>query len=274
MRYKLSLLWILITWVLLVACDSDSQTPIPETGDEATTSVAEAVVEEEAAPTEDAGSQAEATSEPEPTAEPGLPGCADLPAAGMRAFVLDAEASQASYTVEEEFFSGALQPLNIPPGHNTAIGTTSTLEGCIQFALTEDGSSIEAGDSLIVVDISTLTSDQWRRDDRIREQHLESERFPLAQFVPMAVEGWPAGYSEGQPVMFQLVGEFSVRRSTRTVTFDVEATLSGGQLSGTATAIILMTDYGFAPPGIATVLQTENEVLVTLDFVAHEVADS
>ena len=47
----------------------------------------------------------------------------------FRTFVIVPDKSKASYTVTEEFFAGALRPLGIDPGFNTAFGWTRNIRG-------------------------------------------------------------------------------------------------------------------------------------------------
>lgn len=203
------------------------------------------------------------------TAEPESPlEAAPEAEAGARTFTIDPAASQASYTVDEEFFSGAVERLGKTLGFFTAVGVTNQVEG--QLVLAFGPSPILSGGE-IKVDISALTSDDQRRDNRIREQHLESQLFPIAAFTPLAIENFPVNYVEGQPAAFSLVGEMTIRDVTQPMTFEVTATLEGDTLSGTAAGTLLMTDYGFDPPAIPNFMTAANEVLVTVDFTAVEV---
>jgi polyisoprenoid-binding protein YceI len=200
-------------------------------------------------------------SEPPTTTPTALPD-------GWHAFTVDSERSEASYTVEEEFFSGAVQNLGKALGLFTAIGITDQVSG--QLVLDLNGvPSVISGE--IVVDISKLTSDDGKRDDRIRSEYLESSSFPLAVFVPTAIESFPGDvYEPGQEVTFELVGALTIREVTKTVTFEVTAIFEDGVLQGTASAMILMTDYGFDPPAISGFMQAENEALITITLLAVE----
>jgi polyisoprenoid-binding protein YceI len=166
------------------------------------------------------------------------------------------EETEARYVVEEEFFGR---------GFGTAIGITKIVEG--EFTILLDGTpSVQAGE--FRVDLRTLTSDENRRDNAIRRRWLESNTFPIAVFVPIAVSDFPAGvsYTEGVTVQFKLSGDLTVHETTNAVTFDVTASGVGDTLVGVATTNFLMTDFGFNPPEIFNILQAENEVRVELDF--------
>ncbi|MGB0386216.1 MAG: YceI family protein [Ardenticatenaceae bacterium] len=188
-------------------------------------------------------------------------------ASGARTFQIASQESNASYTVDEEFFGGAVSQLGKDLGFFTAIGLTNEVNG--QLVLNFEGApSLESGE--VTVDISTLTSDDDRRDGRIREKHLQSATYPLAQFIASGIEGAPASYEEGQEVAFKLVGEMTIREITKPATFDVTAKLEGDTITGVATTQLLMTDFGFDPPDIGDFLKAENEVLVTVNLTAKE----
>lgn len=121
----------------------------------------------------------------------------------------------------------------------------------------------------VTVDISQLTSDQPRRDSTIRDRFLESARFPQAIFTPTSIEGLPATIQEGVDIPLRINGDLKIRAVTKPVTFDTVVQLQGDSLTGQATTQILMSDYGFGPISIAGIVNTEDQVKVTFDFVAR-----
>lgn len=188
-------------------------------------------------------------------------------AAGARTFQIVPEESEASYTVEEEFFSGAVERFGKTLGMNTAVGRTNAIEGQIALDVGESPPSVVSGE--FVVDISTLQSDDSIRDRIIRERFLQSESYPQATFVVTGAEGLPANYQPGQEATFKLMGDLTIREVANPATFDVTATLNGDTLSGVATTQIQMTNFGFNPPGFAGMMQAEDEALITLNFTAR-----
>lgn len=216
----------------------------------------------------------------EPTAVPDMPAEAPAPSpesdsspsqtgstAETRTFQIVPSESEASYTVEEEFFSGAVTRFGKELGFFTTVGTTNEIEGQVTFQL--DGEALELESGEFVVDISTLESDDARRDRVIRERFLQSQVYPEARFVVTGVEGFPENYQPGQEASFRLLGDLTIREVTQPATFDVTATLDGDALAGTATTRILMTDFDFNPPGFAGMMQAENEALITVNFTAR-----
>jgi polyisoprenoid-binding protein YceI len=176
--------------------------------------------------------------------------------AGTVTYVIDPTRSEARYEVGETFFEDNR--------FNVAVGRTTGISGAVVVDTDDPGaSSVEA----IEVDVNQLASDSDRRDNFIRERALGSNDFPTARFVGTAISGMPENPQEGEPVTFQLSGDLTVRDVTLPVTWTVTATLAAGELNGTATTQVLMSDYGIGPIQIMQ-LGTEDEVDLTLDFVA------
>jgi polyisoprenoid-binding protein YceI len=180
-------------------------------------------------------------------------------ASGTRTFTIVPDQSEASYEVQEQFLSRDLP--------NQAIGKTNAVTGEFQVSLDGKPSGKVTN---ITVDLSKLASDESRRDNRIRTQWLESNKFPNAVFTSTDAQGLPATYTEGQDVTFKLTGNMTIRDVTKPVTFDVTGKLVGDTITGSATAQILMKDFGIDPPSIAGMLTVKDGVTVKLNFTAKE----
>ena len=177
--------------------------------------------------------------------------------AGERTFVIDPAQTEASYAVQEVFLQQ-----NSP---FRAVGKTNQVEG--SFTISLDGKP-SGKVTKITVNLPSLTSDSDRRDGKIRTDWLESEKYPVATFVSTGVEGVPASYTDGQDVSFKLTGDLTIHDTTTPVTFDVVGKLSGDTVTGKATSKIQMTDFGFNPPDIGGFVKVENDVDLTITFVA------
>lgn len=276
-RFISIILIVLITGIVLAGCGgaAPEQTPAEPVSEAAaptnTPIPAPAATEEAAQPT-----QAPATEEPaapalatteapvEPT-EAAAPATAEVESAEasakLRTFQIVPDQSEATYQVQEEFFNRPVSIVN-------PIGRTNAIEG--QFQLTISGSQVQLADNQFTVDLSTLTSDETRRDERIRTQWLESNTYPNAMFKATAIENFPADAAEGQDVSFQITGDMTVREVTKPQTFDVTARLDGNTFIGTATSYLLMRDYGFEPPSVMGILEVADGVTVTVKFTAQE----
>lgn len=196
---------------------------------------------------------AEATAEPttDAVSEPAVV------ATGARTFVINPAQSSAQYAVEEIFFSDNRL--------FTAVGVTNAVEG--EFEVTADGKP-SGKVTRMRVDLRTLKSDSPRRDNAIRRQWLESDKYPYADFVSTDALNLPESYAEGEQVTFTLVGDMTVRDVTKPVEWTVVGTLQGNTVTGEATTVIKMSDFGFAAPDIGGVLKAEDEAALTVNFVA------
>ncbi len=240
---------VIISVVLLAACGR-GRPPAPEAE----------------APTQPAVE--EPTVTPEPVAEVVEIETEEAAESTIRTFVIVPRASTASYSVNEEFFGGALDRLGIEPGLVDTIGSTQEVKGRMQLNLSDLANPVVG--SRFTVDISTLSSNQDRRDKRIRSNNLESSRFPLAEFTITSLESVPGEYSDGQEVTFKANGDITIREITQPVTFDVTATLAGDTITGMATTPLKMTDFGFDPPNFAGVFRVEDDFTVNVDFTLVE----
>jgi polyisoprenoid-binding protein YceI len=201
------------------------------------------------------------TSQPAaaPTAAPAAAAPAAPLANGTHTFTIVPEQTEASYQVQEQFLSRDLP--------NQAIGKTNAVTGELQFSL---GGKPSGKVTNITVDLSKLTSDERRRDNRIRQQWLESNKYPNAVFTSTDAQGLPETYTEGQDVNFKLTGDMTIRDVTKPVTFDVTGKLVGDTITGSATTQILMKDFGIDPPSVAGMLTVKDGVTIKLNFTAKE----
>lgn len=180
-------------------------------------------------------------------------------AGGMVTFEIIPQESRITYEVGETF-------INQNNRFSVAVGTTGQVNGSIMADLSNPETA-EIGP--IEVDISQFKSDSTQRDRVIRNQWLESSRFPIAKFVPTKIEGLPQQYSGSSEVSLTVTGDLTIRDVTREVVFDVMAKLVENQLSGTATTTLLMSDFGVGPISIMGMLNTEDQVKLTFNFVAR-----
>ena len=188
--------------------------------------------------------------------------------AETRRFVVVSEQSTASYVVNEEFFSGALAKYGIEAGNAEVIGSTNAVQGELRLNLADPTNALVAG--RFAVNLPSLTTTRSQRDDWIRNNALESNKYPTAEFVATAIENAPASYTEGAEVTFQLLGDLKVRDITLPVTFDVTATFSGDTITGVATAPMQLTDFGFDPPNFANTLTVANDFTIRVELTAKE----
>jgi len=189
-------------------------------------------------------------------------------AEGSQMFVVNPANSQVSYIVDEEFLDGALSKLGIKAGLVDVIGSTQAIEG--QLELNLDDLAAPLGASYFTVDLTTLKTDQDRRDNWIRKNGPAFNTYPTAEFTATEVVGLPETYTPGETIEFQLSGDLTIHEVTQPVTFDVSASIDGNTLSGVATARLLMSDFGIEPPSFAGTLTVEDEFGLKITLTARE----
>lgn len=177
------------------------------------------------------------------------------PQGGAIRLSLVPDASQARFKVREQ-----LAGMQLP---NDAVGTTKAVHGTIVF---DQNGEIIREQSKFTVDLNTLRTDQPMRDAFIKQNTLETQRFPTAEFVPHTAQGLPWPLPTTGEATFKLAGEMTVHGVTRTVTWDVTARFSGREASGTATTSVTFGDFGMTQPRVARVLSIEDNIRLELDF--------
>lgn len=233
------------------------------TGTGATTGTS-AVAEGSAMTTSEASTATESMTATESASATSPATSTDAAPAGValatRTFTIDPAQSSVSYQVDEEFLGQNL-------GFVKTVGKTSTIDGSIDIGV--DNGTIALGDNQFTVDLRTLTSDSGRRDNAIKDRWLESNKYPWAVFKATEVSDVSPDAALGQDVSFKLKGDLTVREIPLPVVWDVTAKLDGDTLTGTATTLVKMADYGFDAPDIAGMLKVTDGVTLTLNFVAN-----
>lgn len=185
---------------------------------------------------------------PVPTALPSLP-------SGYLRFLLAPAGNEAHYTVTEQ-----LANRNFP---SNAVGTTNQVSG--ELVIAPDG-KIDSQQSDFKVNLTNLTSDSRGRDGYIQRNTLQTDQFPVAEFVPSAQQGLSVPLPTAGTVQFQLSGNLTIHGVTRPATWEVTAQLQDGQLIGKATTAFKFEDFGMQPPKAFIVLSVQDNIQLEYDF--------
>jgi polyisoprenoid-binding protein YceI len=167
-----------------------------------------------------------------------------------------AEGSEVRYRVREQ-----LVGLSFP---NDAVGATSTIEGGVAF---DAQGRLLRGNSRFTVDLRTLRSDEARRDNYLRRNTLETERYPTVTFVPTEARRLPFPLPQRGSVPFELVGELTVKEATRPVTWDATATIDGPRIGIRARTAFRFADFNLPVPRVSVVLSVEDDIKLEADLV-------
>jgi len=176
--------------------------------------------------------------------------------AGATTFTIDASSSTASFTIDEELRGSP----------KTVVGTTSDVAGQVSLD-PSDPSSAQIG--TIQISARTLATDESQRNNSIRRFILSTNQYEFIEFVPTSIDGLPSSVAVGSSFSFAVAGDLTIKDTTKSVTFDVTATLtSDTTLEGKATAKVTRSDFGLTIPSVPFVANVSDDVGLELDFVA------
>jgi polyisoprenoid-binding protein YceI len=176
------------------------------------------------------------------------------PTAGAHLEIMDG--SSASYRVTEQFVG-----INFP---SDAIGTSTTVAGTLVIA--PDG-SITPG-SKLTIDLRNLKSDQDQRDTFIKTKTLETDKFPLAEFVPTKLQGLPVMIpTQGQNAV-QLTGNLTIHGVTKEVTFQGIVIFGRDTtvVAGRAKTSFTFGTFGLIKPSIGRLMSVDDKIDLDITF--------
>jgi polyisoprenoid-binding protein YceI len=135
---------------------------------------------------------------------------------------------------------------------NVAAGRTSDITGSI----TLDGTDVASGS--FTVDMTTVTSDESRRDGQFNGRIMETGTYPTATFnltQPIDLGSIPADRVRKS---YQATGELTLHGVTKTVVFDVTAQHTGSNIQVAGSIPITFADYNIGNPSFGGVVTTED----------------
>lgn len=174
---------------------------------------------------------------------------------GGTLFTVAPQGSEARYRVQEQ-----LAQRDLP---NEAVGTTNNVAGSI---VVDQNGAIVPEQSRITVDMVSLESDSARRDNYVRQNTLQTEEYPTAEFVVRQAPGLPHPLPTSGEAQFQVIGDLTVHGVTRPTTWDATGRFDEQGATVTAATPIVLTDFGMTPPQVGPVLSIEDEAQLELDL--------
>jgi polyisoprenoid-binding protein YceI len=164
----------------------------------------------------------------------------------------DGTSTFAGYRIEEEL--GGV-------GANTAVGRTQDVTGTLVI---DDTSITELS---VEVGMTTLVSDDDRRDDQLRTRGLETDTFQTATFELTEPIGFAERPARGETVSTEAVGDLTVHGVTREVTVPVEARWTGDQIEVVASVDVALADFDIEPPTGFLVLSVADQGTIELHLL-------
>lgn len=179
-------------------------------------------------------------------------------AAPVIRFVVDAANSSVEIRVREQ--------LAALPSTSDAVLTTKKIGGTI--GLSPDGRITTS--SLITVDLDSLESDEARRDNFIKQNTLQTQRFPTAELRILRTAGLAIPVPRSGEFQFTLISTMKVHGVEHDVAWAVTATRAGRELKATATTTVHFADFGMERPSVALVLSVQDEIRLTVKIRAEQ----
>lgn len=138
---------------------------------------------------------------------------------------------------------------------NEAVGRTSAVTG----SLTVNGSTLSAAD--FIVDMTTLSSDQSRRDEQFNGRIMDTATFPTATFKltqPVELVSIPP---DGVARTVQATGSLTLHGVTKTVVFSVTGRKTGSTVQVAGSIPITFADWNIPNPSFGPVTTEDHGVL-------------
>jgi polyisoprenoid-binding protein YceI len=151
------------------------------------------------------------------------------------------EGSEAGYRVSEVLTGQRID----------AVGRTPDVTGSVQLADTR----VTAGE--VTVDLSTVKSDQDRRDEYFTGNLMETGRYPNAVFTLTRPVDLGAEFTGSAPVTADATGTLTVKDVTREVTFPLTAVRNGDSIDVSGSVPVTFTDFGIEPPSFGDFVKVD-----------------
>ena len=160
------------------------------------------------------------------------------------------EGSKATFYVREELAS-------VPLPFDAEVSTTA-LTGEIH---------LDGRDSVIEIDLQSLSSDNSFRDRYIRQRMFGEH--PTGVVTVKGMSELPSGFTSGETVTTEIESELLIREVTAPLTFEVEARDEGSEISITGRTTFTWDDLQMQKPSARSVVSLDDEVKVEVILSAR-----
>lgn len=183
---------------------------------------------------------------------------AATPVAGSTSATPDAAGADSTWKIGEGSIVGYRVDEVINGQNATAVGRTSAVTG----GLTLSGTKVTA--ATFTADMTTVKSDQTRRDNQFHGRIMDTATHPTATFTltqPIDLGSVPA---DGAVVESKATGDLTLRGTTRPVTFDVQARRTGDSAEISGAIPITFEEWDIPNPSFATITTEDHGELELL----------
>ena len=179
------------------------------------------------------------TSAPAQPADPNQPPQGTNDASGTWTIGKD---SVVGYRVKEVLF-----------GQDTeGVGRTSQVTGSLTIA----ESAVTKAE--FTVDMASIESDSGKRDDQFRGRIMDVTTYPTATFTLTTPITLPESAVSGAPLTVDATGDLSLRGTSKSVTFPLEAEFTDGAIRVAGRINIVFADWSIPNPGFGGITTEDN----------------
>tara|TARA_B100000941_G_scaffold87542_1_gene60549 strand:- start:9154 stop:10029 length:876 start_codon:yes stop_codon:yes gene_type:complete len=146
-----------------------------------------------------------------------------------------------------------------------AVGYTEDVSGSIYI----DATGQPTLESLLTIDLSKLKSDESRRDNYLRGNALETDKFPQAFFLVNELKNLDMSdltNLNSNDIEFQMSGDLTIHGVTKSKTWDVVAKSELGSIKGNASISFPFSDFDIDIPKLFFIISVEDKITLELDF--------
>ena len=134
------------------------------------------------------------------------------------------------------------------PAESDAVGRTDQITGSITLETSGDTTTATSGS--LSVDTTSISSDKSMRDNRMRNEGLQTDSFPTATFTLTAPVTVPAAALAGTAADVTLTGDLTLHGVTKSVSIPAKAQLVDGVISVAGSLGFPLSDYSITAPNI------------------------
>ena len=151
------------------------------------------------------------------------------------------------------------------PSPIQAVGYTNSITGGIYI----DSLGNPDSNSILSIDLSSLKSDESNRDNYLKRNSLETDKFPEAVFEIKDIIGLDTeslmntGKNDFE---MQLVGDLTIHGVTKTKTWNITASSESGKLKGKGSVSFPFSDFDMKIPQLFFIISVEDKITLELDF--------
>jgi polyisoprenoid-binding protein YceI len=146
-----------------------------------------------------------------------------------------------------------------------AVGRTNSITGTATIVSSGGLLSVSAAD--FSVDMTTIASDRQMRDNRLRNDGIQTDSFPTSTFKLTQPVALPGEATTGAQVSVTLHGDLTLHGVTKTVDIPGTAQLNGSLVQVLGSLSFPFSDFGINTPNIGGFVAVEDHG--TLEFLVN-----